>query len=101
YEVEDADRDEASNRPGERFLVPSKNVLIIPKPGEMWMPEFPQSSTVIALYPGTTCFYKADVVLPPSKLSVSLKYLLTFEDDDNAERYVDAHYVLDVPKETK
>ncbi|RIB30442.1 SGF29 tudor-like domain-containing protein [Gigaspora rosea] len=101
YEVEDADRDEASNRPGERFSVPSKNVIIIPKPGEMWMPEFPQSSTVIALYPGTTCFYKADVVLPPSKLSLPLKYLLTFEDDDNAERYVDAHYVLDVPKETK
>ncbi|CAG8800700.1 10987_t:CDS:1, partial [Racocetra fulgida] len=51
----------------------------------MWLPEFPQSATVIALYPGTTCFYKADVVLPPSKISIPLKYLLTFEDDDNAE----------------
>ncbi|CAG8776470.1 30187_t:CDS:2, partial [Racocetra persica] len=65
YEVEDADKDEASNRPGERFLVPAKNVIAIPNPGEMRSPEFPKDSTVIALYPSTTCFYRAVVVIPP------------------------------------
>ncbi|CAG8525984.1 11301_t:CDS:2 [Dentiscutata heterogama] len=100
YEVEDADKDEASNRPGERFIVPVKNVIAIPNPGEMRSPEFPKDSTVIALYPHTTCFYKAVVVIPPSKLTPKTsRYLLTFEDDENAERYVDAHYVLDIPKE--
>ncbi|CAG8777624.1 6113_t:CDS:2, partial [Racocetra fulgida] len=100
YEVEDADKDEASNRPGERFLVPAKNVIAIPNPGEMRSPEFPKDSTVIALYPSTTCFYRAVVVIPPSKLTPkSSRYLLTFEDDENAERYVEAHYVLDIPKE--
>ncbi|KAF0360779.1 DUF1325-domain-containing protein [Gigaspora margarita] len=100
YEVEDADKDEASNRPGERFIVPVKNVIAIPNSGEMRSPEFPKDSTVIALYPSTTCFYKAVVVIPPSKLTPKAsRYLLTFEDDENAERYVDAHYVLDIPKE--
>ncbi|CAG8472482.1 26678_t:CDS:2 [Dentiscutata erythropus] len=100
YEVEDADKDEASNRPGERFIVPVKNVIAIPNPGEMRSPEFPKDSTVIALYPHTTCFYKAVVVIPPSKLTPKTsRYLLTFEDDENAERYVDAHYVLDIPKD--
>ncbi|RIB08827.1 SGF29 tudor-like domain-containing protein [Gigaspora rosea] len=100
YEVEDADKDEASNRPGERFIVPVKNVIAIPNSGEMRSPEFPKDSTVIALYPSTTCFYKAVVVIPPSKLTPKAsRYLLTFEDDENAERYVDAHYVLDIPRE--
>ncbi|CAG8643474.1 37064_t:CDS:2, partial [Racocetra persica] len=99
YEVEDADKDEASNRPGERFLVPAKNVIAIPNPGEKRTLEFPKDSTVIALYPSTTCFYKAVVVIPPSKLTPkSSRYLLTFEDDDNAERYVDSRYVIDIPK---
>ncbi|CAB5368173.1 unnamed protein product [Rhizophagus irregularis] len=35
YEVEDADRDEASNRPGERFFVPAKNVMVIPNPSDI------------------------------------------------------------------
>ncbi|CAG8595645.1 7417_t:CDS:2 [Diversispora eburnea] len=102
YEVEDADKDEASNRPGERFTVLAKNVIEIPNPGEMQLPEFPTSHLVFALFPSTTCFYRAFVVTPPSKLtpkSKSPRYKLTFEDDGNAERLVDSQYVLDVPKE--
>jgi hypothetical protein len=32
------------------------------------VPEFPAGHTVLALYPSTTCFYKAIVVQPPSKV---------------------------------
>ncbi|CAG8693788.1 16580_t:CDS:1, partial [Racocetra fulgida] len=61
----------------------------------MRTPEFPKNPTIIALYPSTTCFYKAVVVIPPSQLTPkSSQYLLTFEDDDNAERYVDSRYVI-------
>lgn len=35
------------------------------------VPEFPAGHTVLALYPSTTCFYKAVVVQPPSKVSTS------------------------------
>jgi hypothetical protein len=33
------------------------------------VPEFPAGHTVLALYPSTTCFYKAVVVQPPSKVN--------------------------------
>jgi hypothetical protein len=31
-------------------------------------PEIPAQQDVLALYPGTTCFYKAIVIAPPSKV---------------------------------
>ncbi|RHZ54787.1 hypothetical protein Glove_423g23 [Diversispora epigaea] len=119
YEVEDAD--EEAKGPGERFKVEAKNIIRIPINSsnnnnnhhnhtnnnhlkEMQeLPEFPVSHLVYALYPKTTCFYKASVVVPPSKLKSRSKsksqlnrYLLAFEEDDNALRYVDALYVLDI-----
>ncbi|CAG8499304.1 5427_t:CDS:2 [Funneliformis caledonium] len=104
YEVEDADRDESSNRPGERFVVPAKNVMAIPKPADIRSSqEFTPNTIVLALYPGTTCFYKAAVVLSPNRLSQSPQrtYLLTFEDDDNAQRHVNIQYVLEKPPDMK
>ncbi|CAG8693669.1 10530_t:CDS:2, partial [Acaulospora morrowiae] len=101
YEIEDIDKDEALNRPGERFSVPSKNVIEIPNQGEMRIPEFPQSHTVIALYPSTTCFYKAVVVTPPSKSTPRNHYLLAFEDDEGVHRHVEAHHVLEMPDDIK
>ncbi|GES78921.1 SAGA-associated factor 29 homolog B isoform X1 [Rhizophagus clarus] len=104
YEVEDADRDEASNRPGERFFVPAKNVMVIPNPNDIRpSQEFAPNTTVLALYPSTTCFYKASVVLPPTKLSSQSHqraYLLTFEDDDNAQRYkwIDIYLISSILK---
>ncbi|CAH1758116.1 6348_t:CDS:2 [Entrophospora sp. SA101] len=98
YEVEDADQFEASNR---LFTVPNKHVLPIANRGEIKINEFPKDHPVLALYTETTCFYKAVVVLPPSKITPSKKdcYLLEFEDDGHAHRYVESQYVLDIPKE--
>ena len=79
--------------------------MAIPNPTDIRpSQEFTPQTTVLALYPGTTCFYKASVVLPPTKLSQSQEkrsYLLTFEDDDNAERYVEMQFVLEKPPDMK
>jgi hypothetical protein len=32
--------------------------------------EIPAQQDVLALYPGTTCFYKAIVIAPPSKVII-------------------------------
>lgn len=34
------------------------------------LPEIPAQQDVLALYPGTTCFYKATVIAPPSKVNM-------------------------------
>ncbi|CAJ0831009.1 8092_t:CDS:2 [Entrophospora sp. SA101] len=85
----------------ELFTVPNKHVLPIANRGEIKINEFPKDHPVLALYTETTCFYKAVVVLPPSKITPSKKdcYLLEFEDDGHAHRYVESQYVLDIPKE--
>ncbi|KAG9293621.1 hypothetical protein G9A89_005624 [Geosiphon pyriformis] len=99
YEVEDAD-ETATER---IFSVPYKNVIPIPKE-EQVNHEFPETSTVLAIYPGTTTFYKARVVLPPSKTTDRPnkyecgKYLLEFEDDNNEFRAVEIIHVLEFPK---
>lgn len=37
----------------------------------------------MALYPGTTCFYEAEVVDPPSKRKRDNDYLLVFDDEES------------------
>lgn len=53
-----------------RYLLPPRNVIPVPDSHETkQLPEFGIGQDVLALYPGTTCFYKATVVLPPNKAS--------------------------------
>ena len=62
--------------------------------------EFPAKSTVLALYPGTTCFYEAEVVLPPSKRRKENDYLLQFVDDEESgtpQKAVPQAFVLNMP----
>ena len=48
--------------------------------------EFKAGSTVLALYPDTTCFYKAYVDTPPSGLAPNhlgrRDYMIEFEDEN-------------------
>lgn len=87
-------------------------------------PEFPAGSTVMALYPDTSCFYRAEVIGSPRDLNaqgrVSVRsisypdlrahdvqggvakqavpfYKLKFEDDDDQEHMVQAHSVVEWP----
>jgi len=61
--------------------------------------EFTKGSTVMALYPDTSTFYRAQVIASPRDLpgrTVS-SYKLKFEDDDNQEHLVAAEYVVEWP----
>jgi SAGA-associated factor 29 len=86
-------------------------------------PEFPAGSTVMALYPDTSCFYRAEVIASPRDMqpsgrvstytyllpgthckeqgAPSTKYLptykLKFEDDDDQEHSVAAQWVVEWP----
>ncbi|KAK9727791.1 hypothetical protein K7432_001567 [Basidiobolus ranarum] len=103
YQVEDADVDENGKRM--RYNLPPRN--IIPLPEEAVLEEYPEfdiNHVVLALYPNTTCFYKAIVVLPPSKVKDKEypgSYRVSFEDDDDVDRFIPAIYVVEMPKNTK
>ncbi|KAI8971915.1 SGF29 tudor-like domain-containing protein [Mycotypha africana] len=68
YEVEDVDQDEFGQK--QRYLLQPRNVIPIPSAEEAKsMLEFNSGQDVLALYPGTTCFYRAKVIASPSKVS--------------------------------
>ena len=48
--------------------------------------EFPRGQWILALYPDTTCFYKAMVHTPPSEMAGGppKDYLVEFEDESEA-----------------
>ncbi|KAL1748430.1 SGF29 tudor-like domain-containing protein [Schizophyllum fasciatum] len=65
-------------------------------------PEFTKGSAVLALYPDTSCFYRAEVVASPRDLAKEKKtnvpsYKLKFDDDENQEHIVPAHVVVEWP----
>ena len=76
YTVEDAEVDEATNAKSKYTLQLSRLASLHSR-----HKEFPASANVIALYPGSTCFYNAKIVLPPSKRKKINEYLVEFEDD--------------------
>ncbi|KIP05359.1 hypothetical protein PHLGIDRAFT_108337 [Phlebiopsis gigantea 11061_1 CR5-6] len=65
-------------------------------------PEFPTGSTVMALYPDTSCFYRAEVLVSPTDMAKDAAkqmpmYKLKFEDDDDQEHLVGAQWVVEWP----
>ncbi|OAJ41093.1 hypothetical protein BDEG_24739 [Batrachochytrium dendrobatidis JEL423] len=65
YEVEDAEEDDEKPGIKKRYFVSSKMLIQIPKDTTN-IKEFSVKQKVLALFPSTTCFYQATVVLPPS-----------------------------------
>lgn len=50
-------------------MLPPRYVIPVKSSEEAKLsPEIPAHQDVLALYPGTTCFYKATVIAPPSKV---------------------------------
>jgi len=76
YTIEDAEVDESTNTKTKYSVSPHQLIPLV-----SGRREFPAGSEVIALFPGSTCFYRATVVLPPSKRKKTLDYLVEFEDD--------------------
>ncbi|CAO3590530.1 unnamed protein product [Absidia cylindrospora] len=101
YHVEDVDHDEYGQT--QRYMLSSRQVIPIPDSSYRG-PEYPSGRHVLALYPGTTCFYKAIVVTPPSKNKDSDTmgmYKVQFEDDNNEIKFATPEHVLETPKISK
>jgi hypothetical protein len=55
---------------------------------------------VLALYPGTTCLYEAEVLQPPSRRRKENDYLVRFADDEQSDtphKAVGQAFVLNMP----
>ncbi|KAG0275691.1 SAGA HAT/Core module component [Linnemannia exigua] len=97
YVVEDDEADDYGKKM--TYTLSARSVIMIMDDQEA-VPEFPAGHTVLALYPSTTCFYKAIVVRPPSKDTghSSPVYTIKFDDDEGNERTAPPRMVLDMPK---
>ncbi|EIW80967.1 hypothetical protein CONPUDRAFT_137092 [Coniophora puteana RWD-64-598 SS2] len=113
YEVQDVEPQE-DGQPGLRYNTTLRAIIPLPDPNVQSnnaahlnaYPEFSAGSTVMALYPDTSCFYRAEVIASPKDLvpggrATSSKhiptYKLKFEDDDDQEHSVQAQWVVEWP----
>ncbi|KND04850.1 uncharacterized protein SPPG_00550 [Spizellomyces punctatus DAOM BR117] len=97
YEIEDAEDDEFAPGKRKRFLFTPRAVHPIPTPQDIAKrPVFQKGHEVLALFPGTSCFYQAKVESPSNKGG---DYMLKFVDDDDRSRPVAPTFVLDMPKD--
>jgi SAGA-associated factor 29 len=89
YEILDTDDGVSSYRASQIQLV------LIPQDNES-LPDLSPKKTVLAMYPRTTTFYRAQVVAVKGKDLTSGNVRLRFEDEDNenTEMDVSRRYVL-------
>ncbi|KJA23198.1 hypothetical protein HYPSUDRAFT_137927 [Hypholoma sublateritium FD-334 SS-4] len=123
YEVQDVEPQE-NGEPGVIYTASLKSIVPLPdptasvgSPAHMSLhPIFPIGSTVLALYPDTSCFYRAEVIsIPPNdkvsldadfpssilnqnKSSLNKYYRVKFEDDEDMIHNVQASYVVQFPQ---
>ncbi|KAH7909028.1 SGF29 tudor-like domain-containing protein [Hygrophoropsis aurantiaca] len=113
YEVQDVEPQE-DGQPGVCYNTTLRAIIPLPDPNAPLnnaahpnaYQEFPAGSTVMALYPDTSCFYRAEVTQSPTDFQplgrgTSPKhiamYKLKFEDDDDQEHPVAAQWVVEWP----
>jgi SAGA-associated factor 29 len=89
YEVQDPEPDEHGD-PGQIYKASASQLIAIPL-ADAVLPDFPVGKHVLARYPETTTFYRAEV-MGMKKGICKLK----FEEDENQEMEVDRRYVLDI-----
>ncbi|KAK8092801.1 hypothetical protein PG999_014388, partial [Apiospora kogelbergensis] len=90
YKVIDADPDEAGNR--SEFRTSASNMIVISKEKDP-LPPLDTGKVVLALYPNTTTFYKAEVMGMTEDGNVNLKF--EGEESSNTMQSVTRHYVLE------
>ncbi|KAF8134802.1 SGF29 tudor-like domain-containing protein [Mycena galopus ATCC 62051] len=101
YEVQDPEPQE-NGEPGLCYNTTLKAIIPLPDPNAppgspshlSSYQEFPPGSTVMALYPDTSCFYRAEVISAPKYTQQTGR----FEDDDNQEHSVSAEWVVEWPE---
>jgi len=103
YEVQDAEMQD-DGQPGQLFTAVQKSLVPLADPDAppnsmlhpSSYPDFPASHIVLALYPDTSCFYRARVTEDREKGS-NKPYRLRFDDDEDQIHAVPAHWVVDFP----
>jgi SAGA-associated factor 29 len=93
YEVQDPEPDE-TGAPGDIYTASASALIAIP-PAEADLPELPVGKAVLARYPETTTFYRAEVTGHVASKSLCR---LKFEDDQNQEMEVPLRFVLSLDK---
>ncbi|KAK7469216.1 hypothetical protein VKT23_003705 [Stygiomarasmius scandens] len=108
YEVHDPEPQE-SGEPGLHYNTTLRSIIPLPdlnapvgSPSSLAAyREFTAGSTVMALYPDTSCFYRAEVIVTPREMQPTggrvPTYKVKFEDDDNQEHLVSAQWVVEWP----
>ncbi|OBT84946.1 hypothetical protein VE02_06627 [Pseudogymnoascus sp. 03VT05] len=91
YDVQDPEPDEVTNRPGAIHKSSAARMVPIPELGQS-LPDYPQGKAVLARYPDTTTFYKAEVVAMNGKF---VKLRFEGEEDEQVTMEVDRRFVLD------
>ncbi|KAF8301469.1 hypothetical protein DL93DRAFT_2090695 [Clavulina sp. PMI_390] len=105
YKVEDADDESPAT-----YSATASQICPLPAADSYGptaqFPDFPASSRVLAVYPGTTVFYGSVVVEPPRKsgppsraanVKVERMYKVKFDDDEDTIQNVPAHLVFASP----
>ena len=91
YDVQDPEPNENGEQ-GAVYKTAAASLIPIPQPGST-LPSFPAGKQILARYPDTTTFYRAEVM--GSKKDT---YRLKFEgEEDDKEMEVDKRFVLDIP----
>ncbi|KAI6090630.1 SGF29 tudor-like domain-containing protein [Hypoxylon rubiginosum] len=90
YKVLDADMDENGHQ--KDFRTSASNMILIPKDGTI-LPPLETGKTVLALYPNTTTFYKAEVMGMDGDGKVNLKF--EGEESSNTMQAVTRRHVVE------
>lgn len=93
YDVQDPEPDEVTKKPGAIYRTSAASMVPIPSLGAP-LPEYPKGKAVLARYPDTTTFYRAEVVgMNRENGCVILRF--DGEEDAATTWEVDRRFVLD------
>ncbi|KAI0454958.1 hypothetical protein F5B21DRAFT_473224 [Xylaria acuta] len=92
YRVLDADFDENQNHHQKDFRTSASSMILIPKEGTV-LPPLEEGRVVLALYPNTTTFYKAEVMGMDGSEKVNLKF--EGEESSNTMQAVTRRHVVE------
>jgi SAGA-associated factor 29 len=91
YDVQDPEPDEVTKKPGQVYRTSASSMVTIPPLGQP-LADYPKGKAVLARYPDTTTFYRAEVVGMNGSM-VNLRF--EGEEDAQVIMEVDRRFVLD------
>ncbi|KAK9369112.1 SGF29 tudor-like domain-containing protein [Lipomyces kononenkoae] len=94
FEVQDPEPDE-NNNPGQSYKAGPRDILLIPE-SSTDLPVYPIGTRVLARYPETTTFYRAEVMGTKRDGTCRLKF--EGEEEVGKETEVERRLVLEMPK---